>query len=73
MVKKGQRLKTKVKDTYFDYGLVSKVVLKKNHLSSVSCAGEVVFMGQEVYENDPKIQKEYIENHKEEWEKLLND
>ncbi len=72
-VKEGQRLKTKVKDTYFDYGLVSKVVLKKNHLSSVSCAGEVVFMGQDVYENDPKIQKEYIENHKEEWEKLLND
>ena len=30
-------------------------------------------MGQDVYENDPKIQKEYIDANREKWEGLIND
>lgn len=71
-VQEAGRIKEKVKNVYFDCGLKSKVILRKNHLSSVSCDGKVVFMGQEVFEDgDQKSIDNYVAKNKDKWEKLV--
>lgn len=70
-VQEGRRIKTLIKGTNINCGLVSKLRLAKNHLSAISHEGSVVFMEQEVFEDDKKVIDSYIGKRKEEWEKSL--
>ena len=64
-VKEGKRFKTTVDNRDFEIGLITKLKVKKNHLNGIYTSGEVVFAGNEMFENDDKLIKEYKDKFKE--------
>lgn len=70
-VREGQRVSTTVSGEKLEVGLISKVKVKKNHLSEINSDGEIVFAGQEVLENDSATIKSYLESKKEDFKQLL--
>lgn len=70
-VKEGARLSTKYKNSYINFGLVSKLTVRKNHLNELAGSGDIVLVGSQVLPNDQKIIDEFKSNRKEEWNTLL--
>lgn len=64
-IKEGKRIKTTVDGRDLEIGLVSKLKVKKNHVTGINASGEVVLAGSEMFENDEKLIKEYKEKFKE--------
>jgi hypothetical protein len=60
-IKEGKRIKTTIEGRDLEIGLVSKLKVKKNHITGVNAAGEVVLAGSEMFENDEKLVKAYKE------------
>ena len=54
-----------------EYGLVSRIKVKKNHLTELNCDGEIALLGTEILPNDKKAIEEYKNNSKEKWDALL--
>ena len=67
-IKEGKRLKATVKGQQKEFALISRLKVKKNHISELNCEGELVFAGKEMFHNDEKLINEYKKAHKEEWE-----
>lgn len=67
-IKEGKRIKTTVDGREFEIGLVSKLKVKKNHITGINTSGEIVLAGNEMFENDEKLIKDlkdkFKENHK---------
>lgn len=72
-VKEGSRFKSVYKGKNIEYGMVSRIKVKKNHITSINCDGEVALLGTSVLENDKKVLEEFKDNNKEVWDKLLED
>lgn len=70
-VKEGRRLKATHKGRDIEYGLISRLKVKKNHINELNCEGEAVLLGTEILENDKKIIDEYKENNRDKWATLL--
>lgn len=49
------------------FGIVSKITVDKNHITSVAHSGEFVITADEIFPNDDKAIKDYKELHKERW------
>lgn len=64
-IKEGKRIKTTINGRDLEIGLVSRLKVKKNHITGINYSGEVVLAGSEMFENDEKIIKEYKEKYKE--------
>jgi|ERR1019366_4145030 hypothetical protein len=65
LIKEGKRIKTTVSGRDFKIGLVSKLVVEKNHINGIYTEGEVFLAGSEMFENDDKVIKDYKEKFKE--------
>lgn len=70
-IKEGRRLSAKQGGTDFDFGLVSKIKVKKNHLSEINCDGEVVLAGSQIVNNNKEEIEALKEDRKQEWSELL--
>lgn len=64
-IKEGKRIKTTVEGRDLEIGLISKLKVKKNHVTGVNSTGDVVLAGSEMFENDEKLIKDYKERFKE--------
>jgi len=65
-VREGSRISATINTHKVDCGLVSRIRVKKNHLSAInSTDGEIAFIGQDVVENDKDIIKKVIEEKRE--------
>lgn len=71
-VKEGRRLKAAHKGKDIEYGLVSKIKVKKNHITELNCEGEILLLGTELLENDKKEIDNYKEKNRERWAELLD-
>lgn len=69
-VKEGKRLKATVQGSEVEFGMVSKLRVKKFHDGDLNYSGEVVFAGNSLFENDESLIKEYKKQNKEYWESL---
>lgn len=49
------------------FGIVSKIITDKNHISPTANSGEFVITADKVFKNEPKLIKEYKEEKKNEW------
>lgn len=72
-VKEGSRLSAKHKGKYVDYGLVTKIKVKKNHLSELNGSGEFVLAGSQILPNDKDAIEDFKTSRKDEWGSLLED
>lgn len=72
-VKEGRRLKSTFKGKEVEHSLITRIKVRKNHLSALNCEGEIVFMGTDMLPNEKKIIDEYKETNKESWQQLLED
>lgn len=63
-IKEGKRIKTTIDGRDLEIGLVSKLKVKKNHVTGINATGEVVLAGAEMFENDEKLIKEFKERYK---------
>jgi hypothetical protein len=70
-IKEGARLNTKYKGKYVNFGLVSKLTIRKNHINELTSSGDIVLAGSQVLPNDDKVIEEFKNNRKNEWEALL--
>ena len=70
-IKEGKRLNAKHKGKSVDFGLVTKIKVKKNHISELNCEGEVVLAGSQVLPNDSQAIEDFKESKKKEWTELL--
>lgn len=70
-VKEGMRLKAKHNGKNIEYGMVSKLKVKKNHMSELNCEGEIVLLGTDIIENDKSVIDEYKDKNRDKWAKLL--
>lgn len=70
-VKEGARLNTKYKGKYVNFGLVSKLTVRKNHLNELTSSGDIVLAGSQVLPNDDDVIEEFKNNRKDEWDALL--
>ena len=70
-VKEGRRLKAAHKGRDIEYGMVSKLKVKKNHINELNCEGEAVLLGSEILENDKKAIDEYKEKNRDKWATIL--
>ena len=70
-VKEGRRLKATHKGRDIEYGMISRLKVKKNHLSELNCEGEAVLLGPEIIENEKKVIDEYKEKNRDKWAALL--
>ena len=71
-IREGARISTTINGDKFDCGLISKIRVKKNHLSSLNSSdAEVAFIGQDVVSSDKEVIKQVIESKKELWSKGL--
>lgn len=66
-IREGKRIKLTVKGRDLEVGLVSKIKVKKNHITGIYTSGEIVLAGNEMFENDEKLIKDYKERHKDQW------
>ena len=57
---------TKDKKTY-GYGIVAKISVEKNHISSTTNSGEFVVTANAIIPNEPTAIKKYKEENKEDW------
>lgn len=64
-VKEGKRFKVTVNGRDYEIGLITRLKVKKNHINGIYTSGEVVFAGNDMFENDEKLIKEYKEKFKE--------
>lgn len=65
-VKEGKRIKTTVEGRDLEIALVSKLKVKKNHITGIYSMGEIVLAGSEMFENDEKLIKDYKDRFKTE-------
>lgn len=72
-IKEGKRLKATVKGSEIEYGMISKLRVKKYHDGELNHSGEVVFAGTELFDNDETLIKEHKKNNKEHWEELISE
>lgn len=70
-VKEGRRLKATHKGRDIEYGLISRLKVKKNHINELNCEGEAVLLGPEILKNDKKVIDEYKEKNRDKWAALL--
>lgn len=70
-VKEGQRLKATHKGRNIEYGVVSKLKVKKNHISELNSEGDVVLAGSQVLENTKEAIEDFKETRKEEWNQVI--
>lgn len=70
-IKEGARLNTKYKGKYINFGLVSKLTVRKNHINELTSSGDIVLAGSQVLPNDPDVIENFKSTHKDEWETLL--
>jgi len=71
-VKEGSRLSAKHKGRYIDYGLITRIKVKKNHINELNGSGEFVLAGSQVIANDKDLIEKFKEEKKEEWTALLD-
>lgn len=72
-VKEGGRLSSKYKGRYVDYGLITKIKVKKNHLNELNGGGDFVLAGSQIIPNDKAAIEEFKTAKKEEWGNLLEE
>jgi len=65
LIKEGKRIKTTVNGRDYKIGLVSKLVVEKNHINGIYTEGEVFLAGSEMLENTDKNIKELKERFKD--------
>lgn len=70
-VKEGRRLKSTFKGREVEHSLITRLKVKKNHLTNLNCEGEIVFMGTEMLPNDKTIIDKFKDENKEKWLALL--
>lgn len=63
-VKEGKRIKSVVNGQDREIALVAKLKVKKNHINGIYTSGEVILAGNEIFENDEKLIKEFKEQYK---------
>jgi len=62
-----KRLSAEKNGMAFDFGIVSRISVMKNHINSLSMEGEFVITGDSIFANTPNDIKKYKEAHKEQW------
>lgn len=65
-IKEGKRIKITKDGRDLEVGLVSKLKVKKNHITGINSSGEIVLAGSEMFENDDKLIKDFKERIKNE-------
>lgn len=63
-IKEGKRIKKSVDGRDFEIALITKIKVKKNHITGVYASGEVLLSGNEMMENTEKNIKEVKEKFK---------
>ena len=62
-----QKLSAKKEGVPYNFGIVSKITVDKNHISHVSHAGEFVITADSIIPNESTALKTYKDDHKEGW------
>lgn len=71
-VKEGRKLTATHQNQYINFGLVSKLTVRKCHISELSSSGDIVLAGPEVLPDDKKAIDNFKETRKEEWTAILD-
>lgn len=64
---KVKKLKATKNGQDLGFGIVSKIIVDKNHLTNVTNEGEFIITADQIIPNEPVALKEYKESHKSEW------
>lgn len=64
-VKEGKRHKATFDGKDIEYALTCRLKVKKNHINGIYSSGEVILAGNEMFENDDKLIKQYKEIFKD--------
>jgi hypothetical protein len=72
-IKEGSRLSVTIKGETVQFGLVTKVKVKKNHLNELNCEGEIVLAGATIIKNDKHLIEKFKEDNKELWIQILEE
>lgn len=60
-------LKAKVDGVMLDFGFVSKVTVRKNHINGVYTSGELIITEDEIFANEKGAVKDYKARHRDKW------
>lgn len=64
---KVSRLTAVVEGNRVDFGMVSKIAVKKNHLTSIANNGQFVIVADKIFPNDKDAIADYKEENREKW------
>ena len=67
VTRKRKELKAIVDGKDKAFGIISKVIVKKNHINSVKNTGEFVIVSDKIFANEPGAIKDYKEANREKW------
>jgi hypothetical protein len=70
-IKEGKKLDTTYKGQRVNFGLVSKITVRKNHINELSSSGDIVLAGSQILPNDKDAIEAFKETRKEEWSSIL--
>lgn len=70
-VREGKRLSAKYKGQDVNFGLVSKITIKKNHINELTSSGEIVLAGSQIFANDADQIEQFKTDRKNEWAAIL--
>lgn len=69
--KKIKELSAKVDGALKSFGIITKLVVKKNHINSIKNTGEFVITADEIFANEPGAITDYKNRNKEKWGNAL--
>lgn len=65
--KKRKELSAKVNKKDVNFGIISKIIVKKNHINSVKNSGEFVIVADKIFANQPGAIDDYKSENREKW------
>lgn len=71
-MKEGQRLKAQYKGKNIEYGVISRIKVKKNHINGVNCEGEMAIISDTILPNDKAIINKFKEDNAIKWQETLD-
>jgi hypothetical protein len=66
-MKKIKRLSAEKKGLSFDFALVSRISVQKNHITDLMMEGDFVITSDAFIPNEPSAIKRYREEHRDQW------
>ena len=65
--KKVKEIKAIVNGISISFGIISKVIIKKNHINSIKNTGEFVIVSDKIFANEPGAINDYKDQNRSKW------